>query len=392
MRQANSDRRSRIQQPPTCLKCAHRGRSGTTTLLVVAVFGAICVAGVFVALILALRRLGTAPVAESLREIDGRLAWIDERISAAIGAKVADAADPETAIGSTLDLKEVLQRTLAAARELGAVDAGRATVRRPDGTVRTEVVGRIAATSDAALAGPPDGSPFAYGLASWAVSGSDELRAGLVVPFGDGVLAVYSRLANAFDEEAANGLAAIARRAEPAVQNAFAYLEIQERVATDMRTGLGSAGAFEDALPREISTARRHGRSLCLIQIDLDDFGQVNKQHGQAAGDEVLTEFGRRLRSTIRGSDSAFRNSGGADEFYVILPETSREEAIRSYARLAFEMAAAPFGAIGSVTMSSGLVQLRAEDTPDSLKARADRLVYRAKDEGKDRLLSDDEV
>ena len=74
----------------------------------------------------------------------------------------------------------------------------------------------------------------------------------------------------------------IARRAEPAVQNAFRYLEAQHLAATDSRTGLGSASAFEEALPRELSAARRHGRPLCLIQIDLDDFGAINKRSGSA--------------------------------------------------------------------------------------------------------------
>ena len=120
------------------------------------------------------------------------------------------------------------------------------------------------------------------------------------------------------------------------MQNAFRYLEVQELAATDSRTGLGSASAFEEALPREISAARRHGRPLCLIQIDLDDFGEINKRTGSLdAGNAVLAEFGERVRATIRGSDAAFRNSGGADEFFLILPETTRELAERLYARLA---------------------------------------------------------
>ena len=142
---------------------------------------------------------------------------------------------------------------------------------------------------------------------------------------GTGSLAVYSRLANAFDAEAVRLLAAIARRAAPAVQNAFRYLEVQELAATDSRTGLGSASAFEEALPREISAARRHGRPLCLIQVDLDDFGEINKTHprGLAAGDDVLTEFGERVRSTIRGSDCRVQELGRCGR---VLPDPSRDD------------------------------------------------------------------
>ena len=178
----------------------------------------------------------------------------------------------------------------------------------------------------------------------------------------DGTLSVYSRLPNAFGGEAAEILAAIARRAAPAVQNALRYLEVQELAATDFRTGVGSASAFADALPREISAARRHGRPMCLIQIDLDDFGSINRTHSLAVGDAVLSELGERIRTTIRASDSAFRNSGGADEFFLILPETTREYAKLLYGRLAFEVAAVPLADLDPpVTMSSGLVELRAD-------------------------------
>ena len=367
---------------------------GITTAVVVAAFGAICVAGVLVALWAVLRRPLDARVARALQQVDERLAEITEQISAvARGTGELDAGLGD-AIGSTIELGEVMQRTLAAAEALTAVDGSRVSVCRPDGTVATAVNGLVAESGDSTFGGPPDGTPFISGSAFWDVTGADALRTGLVVPLGpnrSGSLAVYSRLANAFDPEAVSVLAAIARRAAPAVQNAFRYLEVQELAATDSRTGLGSASAFEEALPREISTARRHGRPLCLIQIDLDDFGAINKNHPRhhAAGDDVLTQFGERVRSTIRASDSAFRNSGGADEFFLILPETTREYAKLLYGRLAFEMAARPFGDVGEVTMSSGLAELRPDDTPESLRKRAGEFLTVAKNSGKNQLLTD---
>ena len=156
------------------------------------------------------------------------------------------------------------------------------------------------------IEGPPDGTPFASGIASWEGFGTDALRSGLVVPLGEGSLAVYSRLPDAFDAEAVELLTAIARRAEPAVQNAFRYLEAQHLAATDSRTGLGSASAFEEALPRELSAARRHGRPLCLIQVDLDDFGAINKRARGSLddGNAALSEFGER----VRGADPRQRH------------------------------------------------------------------------------------
>ena len=348
-----------------------------------------------VALWAALRRPLDKRVAKALEQVDTRLAGIAEQISSAARRDGEPDAGLGDAIGSTIELGEVLQRTLAAAEALPAVDGSRVTVRRPDnGMVATAVHGLVAESADSTFGGPPDGAPFVSGIAFWDAVGPEALRTGLVVPLGpehSGSLAVYSRLANAFDTEAVNVLAAIARRAAPAVQNALRYLEVQALAATDSRTGLGSASAFEEALPREISAARRHGRPLCLVQIDLDDFGAINKDHPRqhAAGDDVLVEFGERVRSTIRGSDSAFRNSGGADEFFLILPDTTREYANLLYGRLAFEMAARPFTDVGAVTMSSGLVELRADDTPDSLRKRADEAMTVAKNSGKIQLISD---
>ena len=365
---------------------------GITTAVVVAAFGAICVVGVLVALWVVLRRPLDARVATALQQVDERLAGIAEQISAAARREGEPDAGLGDAIGSTIELGDVLQRTLAAAEALTAVDGSRVSVRRPDGIVETAVHGLVAQSADSTFGGPPDGAPFVSGFASWDATGAEALRTGLVVPLGpdgSGSLAVYSRLMNAFDTEAVTVLAAIARRAAPAVQNAFRYLEVQERAATDSRTGLGSASAFEEALSREISAARRHGRPLCLIQIDLDDFGSINKDHSLTVGDEVLTEFGARVRSTIRGSDSAFRNSGGADEFFLILPDTTREYAELLYGRLRFEMAARPFGEVGAVTMSSGLAECRADDTEDSLRQRAGSTQRLAKKDGKDRLVTD---
>jgi len=330
----------------------------------------------------------------ALAQVDRRLAGIDEQISAA-GEQRGEPEPRLEAIGSTIDLGEVLHRTLAAAEALRAVDGSRISVRRPDGTVTVAANGRVLESSAAGHGGPPDGSSFASGRTTWDVGDGDALRTALVVPLGpdgSGSLAVYSRLDNAFDDEAARVLRAIARKAEPAVQNAFRYLEVQELAATDKLTGLGSALAFAEALPREISAARRHGRPLCLLQIDLDDFGRINKAHSIEAGDAALAEFGGRTRSTIRGSDTAFRNSGGADEFFLILPETTREEAKLLYRRLEFEIATPPLAAVDPpVTMSSGLVELRAGDGEESLRRRVGITQRIAKESGKNRLVADDD-
>lgn len=347
-----------------------------------------------VALWAALRRPIDARLVEALVNVDTRLAEIDERITAAVRPRVGDEGDLGPTINGTLELAEVLQRTLAATHAIREVDGARVQVHSPDGTPRSAASGLVVeSTRHDGIEGPPDGTPFVSGMASWEGFGTDALRSGLVVPLGVGSLAVYSRMPHAFDEEAVQLLASISRRAEPAVQNAFRYLEAQHLAATDSRTGLGSASAFEEALPRELSTARRHGRPLCLVQVDLDNFGQINKDtRSLDAGNAALSEFGERVRRLIRGSDTAFRNSGGADEFFLILPETTREEAKLLYRRLEFEMATPPLASIEpAVTMSSGLAELRAGDTDESLRKRAGLAQRIAKEQGKNQLRADDD-
>jgi diguanylate cyclase (GGDEF)-like protein len=337
---------------------------------------------------LAMRRPESPRLQRTLDEIDGRLAGLDARIGAALRS---DDLPLGWSIVQTLDLPEVLQRTLSATEAIEGVDGSRVSVVRADGTTVTETRGPTDA--GLTLGGPPDGASYGHGLVSWKVTDPDALSSGLVVPLGGGSLSVYSRRANAFDAEAIDVLAAIASRAAPAVQNAFRYLDVQRLAATDSRTGLGSASAFDEALPRELSAARRHGRPLCLIQIDLDDFGKINKATKTLdAGNLILEEFGVRARATIRGSDAGFRNSEGADEFFLILPETTRAEATQLYRRLEFEMAAPPLGGYAPpVTMSSGLAEIRADDTADSLRRRAGIAQGIAKSSGKNQLVADDD-
>jgi diguanylate cyclase (GGDEF)-like protein len=381
--------RNRIQDSHSCVEFAQGKEKGIATAVVLAALG-VCVIAL-VAIWLALRRPVGRRSTGTLESIDRRLAELDERLTGLARPRAATEAALGWAIAESLELDEVMQRTLIAAEEaLQAVDGSRMSVPLPDGTSVTERAGRVVRGAKA-LEGPPDGSPFVSGRAAWETPDADAIRSGLVVPLGDGSLSVYSSLGNAFDAEAAAVLAAIARRAEPAVRNALRYLESEERAATDELTRLGSARAFSQALPREIATARRKRRPLCLIRVDLDDFGQINNRHprGHEAGNDALAGFGERVLSTIRESDSAFRNSGGADEFFLILPETSLQDAKRTYARLRADMAAAPFGDVDPVTMSSGLAELGPDDTKESLLKRAYDLMLIAKHSGKDRLVSE---
>ncbi len=93
----------------------------------------------------------------------------------------------------------------------------------------------------------------------------------------------------------------------------------------DPLTGLGNHRAFHDELQREVSEAQRYGVPVALVLIDLDEFRQINDQHGHAEGDRVLAGFARLISGAARAADRCFRTGG--DEFALILPHTDADGA-----------------------------------------------------------------
>jgi two-component system, cell cycle response regulator len=133
----------------------------------------------------------------------------------------------------------------------------------------------------------------------------------------------------------------------------------------------------------------RHGGHLSVAMFDLDRFKNINDSRGHAAGDRVLREFGRILASEIRGEDVAGRMGG--EEFALVISgaEGARSLCERIRERLASTRVECPPGEAFSVTVSVGLAWL--EDGPaslDALLSRADEALYRAKAEGRNRVVA----
>ena len=146
-------------------------------------------------------------------------------------------------------------------------------------------------------------------------------------------------------------------------------------------TGLHNRDHFDETLAREVQRAHRYDRRLALIFFDFDDFKAINDELGHLGGDAVLKEAARRLRSVVRGADIPCRVGG--DEFAVILPESSIEEAERLFQRLQLALQGQPIGRVQSIGLSAGIAELGRDDDATSFFWRVDQALYRAKRSGK---------
>jgi two-component system cell cycle response regulator len=168
--------------------------------------------------------------------------------------------------------------------------------------------------------------------------------------------------------------------------------EGMEMAITDALTGLNNRRYMESHLATLVGQARQSGRALSLMVADIDYFKSVNDTYGHDAGDLVLKEFAARLRRNTRGIDLACRMGG--EEFVVIMPDTEMSRALQVGERLRACIAADAFQINAdtrlAITASVGIATLESrEDTPESLFKRADKALYAAKREGRNRVVAD---
>ncbi len=164
-----------------------------------------------------------------------------------------------------------------------------------------------------------------------------------------------------------------------------------ELAITDALTGLFNRRYLEANIGR-LTQLSASGRPLSLLLADIDHFKQVNDRHGHLVGDRVLREFAERLRRLMRGSDLVCRLGG--EEFVVVMPGASMNEARYAGERVCTTIAAEPFqvpgGASLRITASVGVATLCSQtETVEALLERADTALYAAKREGRNRVVSD---
>jgi two-component system, cell cycle response regulator len=165
-----------------------------------------------------------------------------------------------------------------------------------------------------------------------------------------------------------------------------------EMAITDALTGLHNRRYMESHLATLAEQAATRGKPLALMILDIDYFKSINDNYGHDAGDDVLREFAVRVRKSIRGIDLACRYGG--EEFVIVMPETDLHVAGMVAERLRRSIAGEPFAIHKGtkrieVTISIGLTTLeqKGEAVGDVLK-RADTAMYRAKHDGRNRVVS----
>ena len=373
------------------------------TLLIACAVAVLVIVAVLSAMVLARRSSKRADkrVAELVENLNVR---IDELARELAGAR--EQAEGElrrnrilSELGGSIDLDEVLTRTLEAATEATDSHAALVWIGNAGGPPLVATLGLSQEEAERqAIAGPPNGRraraigiSYRYGPEESSQNG-DLIRAGLAVPLPetpeDGVeryLAVFSRDDAELGDDAIEELEQLAERAGPAIENAQRFREARQLADLDALTGLHNRRYFHETLAREVARAHRYNRDLALVVFDLDDFKAINDQIGHLAGDGVLADAAARVRDVVRTADIACRIGG--DEFAVVLPESTIRDAEQLYRRIQHAVSVRPIGQVGHIVFSAGVAELRPDDDAVAFFQRGDDALYRAKEAGKGQIV-----
>jgi two-component system, cell cycle response regulator len=195
-----------------------------------------------------------------------------------------------------------------------------------------------------------------------------------------------------FTPEEAELFRIFALQGEAALRNVLLFEEVKSLAVRDGLTGLYNYRHFREVLDHQIEVSRRYGWPLSLLFVDIDDFKVVNDTWGHPEGDLVLKALTHFLQTHVRHADVISRYGG--EEFVVLLPQTSYQQAYRLAERLRAEMAATPIALSHGeilITVSIGVASLHSEMNGEELLKAADAGLYRAKQTGKNRVCGPEE-
>jgi len=152
----------------------------------------------------------------------------------------------------------------------------------------------------------------------------------------------------------------------------------------DEKTGLYNSQFFDSVFDMEIEKSKRGKQKLTLLIIDIDFFKKINDKYGHVIGDDVLRELAKVFQNTIRKSDVVARFGG--EEFILLFPETNLVKAKKLISRIKSKIKNNKFLEKYKISVSGGLAEFKKSDTKRKLISRADKLLYKAKHQGRDRF------
>lgn len=165
--------------------------------------------------------------------------------------------------------------------------------------------------------------------------------------------------------------------------------EERRRAMTDLLTQLPNREAWQERLSFEYNRWLRYQNPLTVAVLDVDLFKRINDSYGHKAGDRVLQLVAREMGTRLRSTDFIARFGG--EEFVVLLPETRAADACKVLNDIRGHVARLPFHFSGepvSITFSAGVAEFRGSDTEESVFDRADRALYQAKEDGRNRVVT----
>jgi diguanylate cyclase (GGDEF)-like protein len=199
------------------------------------------------------------------------------------------------------------------------------------------------------------------------------------ISWPDGRIAKYSISINITElKQAQNSLA------EAHAELALKAKSLERLSITDALTQLFNRLRINQILDQEMSRSKRYGGEMSVIMIDLDNFKQVNDSHGHLVGDLVLKQTAKLLKTTLREHDAIAR--WGGEEFMLVCPQTTLEQAMQVAEKLRSVIANAVFPEVNKVTCSLGVASYTINETRDLLIGRADRALYKAKSLGRNQV------
>ena len=181
-----------------------------------------------------------------------------------------------------------------------------------------------------------------------------------------------------------NLLGLVAAQTSITLERASYFRRQEELASCDGLTGLLNHRIFQESIRFEMERAKRYSHPLSLVMFDIDHFKQFNDKYGHPVGDEILKMVSFTIKGLIRATDRVFRYGG--EEFCLLLPETSAQNAVNLAERLRRKIEENRAVRELSVTVSLGISGYKMQESAEDFINRTDSMLYKSKEKGRNRI------